>query len=282
MSSKYKNFQISNYIIIAFIILVILSTNFVFYYQFGFNQALFIPISTFLVLLALFLYRYLSRSLFDEFFKSDEQIDSMVKKTLHELNTPVATIQMNTQMLEKNIQNEKDIKRIQRIKDSCENLLELYKKTEYEISSKIDKIKKEQFDLKEIIEKSILKVDDIKKNITINTTLDPLLITADKYGFEVMIDNLLSNAIKYNKEDGFINIILDKNTLKIEDSGKGIDTKHMFQIYDKYFQVDIEAKGIGLGLSIVKEYCDNNQIDIKIESIENKGTTFCLDLHKIT
>jgi len=280
LHSKYRNFQISNYIIIAFILLVVLSSNFVFYYQFGFNQALFIPISTFLVIIALFLYRYLSHSLFDEFFKSDEQIDNMIKKTLHELNTPVATIQMNTQLLEKNIQNEKDLRRIERIKNSCENLLELYKKTEYEISSKIDKIKKEQFDIKDIIEKSIVKVDDIKQNITIETSLCSHIINADKFGFEVMIDNLLSNAIKYNKKDGFIKISQENNTLIIEDSGCGIDTKHIFQIYDKYFQVDIEAKGIGLGLSIVKEYCDKNQIDIKIDSKENKGTKFILHFNK--
>ena len=140
LTSKYKNFLISNYIIVGFIILITLATNYLFLVNFGFSQSLFFPITFFLVFGGLFLYKYLSNSLFDELFKSDGQIDDMIKKTLHELNTPVATIKMNKKMLEKNLLNEKDIKRLQRIEESCDNLLSLYQHMEYEISAKIDKI----------------------------------------------------------------------------------------------------------------------------------------------
>lgn len=277
LSSKYKNFQISNYIIISFLILVTLSLNYILISNFGFNQDVFFPISISLVLIALILYNYLSKSLFEEFFKSDKDMDDILKKTLHELNTPVATIDMNIKMLEKNIQEEKDLKRIQRIKDSCENLLKLYNKTEYEIASKIHTIQKEDFDIVQLIEKSLQKIEDIKQNITIEKDLISEIITSDKYGFEIVIDNLLSNAIKYNNKNGAIKISNKNHILKIKDTGKGIDTKNIFQIYDKYFQVDMEQKGIGLGLSIVKEFCDNNQINIKIDSKENIGTTFFLN-----
>ena len=126
LNSKYTNFQISNFIIIGFIVLVVLALNYILISEFGFNQEVFIPITTFLVLLALLLYKYLSKSLFDDFYKTDKEIDSMIQKTLHELNTPVATIQMNTKMLQKNIENEKDKKRLQRILGASQNLLELY------------------------------------------------------------------------------------------------------------------------------------------------------------
>ncbi|MDD2698138.1 MAG: HAMP domain-containing sensor histidine kinase [Arcobacteraceae bacterium] len=281
MSSKYKNFLISNYIIVGFIILITLATHYIFISQVMFSQALFFPITIFLVFGGLFLYKYLSQSIFDELFKSDTQIDDMIKKTLHELNTPVATIKMNKKMLEKNITSEKDIKRLQRIEESCENLLSLYQYMEYEISSKIDKIKSQKFDILEIAIKSISKVEDIKQTITIENNIKSDIVEGDMYGFIVVLDNLLSNAIKYNKQNGKIILSNENHILKVEDTGCGIDTKNIFKIYDKYFQIDIENQGIGLGLSVVKEYCDKNNIIIKIDSQEGMGTTFYLNYEKI-
>ncbi len=281
MNTKYKNFLISNYIIIVFIILITLLINDLLLIEFGFSQILFFPITLFFVFGGLVLYKYLSQSIFDEFFKSDTQIDDMIKKTLHELNTPVATIKINKKMLEKNLTNEKDIKRLQRIEESCENLLALYQHMEYELTSKIDTIISEQFDLNDIVLKSILKVEDIKKNITIENNIQRDIIKADMYGFMIVVDNLLSNAIKYNKEDGKIIISNENHILKVEDSGCGIDTKNIFKIYDKYFQIDIATQGIGLGLSIVKEYCDKHNISIKIDSKEGIGTIFYLNYEKL-
>ncbi len=281
LSTKYKNFVISNYIIVAFIILITLAINYLLLIKFGFSQAFFFPITFFLVFGGLLLYKYLSQSIFDEFFKSDAQIDDMIKKTLHELNTPVATIKMNKKMLEKNLRNEKDIKRLQRIEESCENLLALYTHMEYELTSKIDTIVAERFDISDLVLKSIQKVEDIKKNIIIENNLKSDYIKADMHGFMIVIDNLISNAIKYNKEDGKIIISNTNHILKVEDTGKGIDTKNIFKIYDKYFQIDIETQGIGLGLSVVKEYCDKHNISIKIDSKEGIGTIFYLNYEKL-
>lgn len=281
LTSKYKNFLISNYIIVGFIILISLFFNYFLMIEFGFNQTIFFPITLALVFGGLLLYKYLSANLFDELFKSDTQIDDMIKKTLHELNTPVATIKMNSKMLQKNLTSEKELKRLQRIEESCENLLALYQHMEYEISSNIDKIPLEKFDIFEVVEKSIGKVEDIKKNIKIINQVKSDFIECDRYGFEVMVDNLLNNAIKYNKPDGKISISNENHILKIEDSGCGIETKNIFKIYDKYFQVDVETKGIGLGLSVVKEYCDKHNISLKIDSKEGIGTIFYLSYEKL-
>lgn len=200
LSSKYKNFLISNYIIVGFIILTTLTTHYILLFNIGLSQSSFFPITLFLIFVGLLLYKYLSSTIFDELFKSDVQIDNMIKKTLHELNTPVATIKMNKKMLEKNIFNEKDIKRLQRIEESCDNLLSLYQYMEYEISAKIDKIKSQRFDILEVVNKSIYKIEDIKQEILIINNIKSDIIYGDMYGFLIVMDNLLSNAIKYNKK----------------------------------------------------------------------------------
>lgn len=277
MNSKYRNFLISNYIIIGFIILISLAINYLLMIQIGFSQTFFFPITIFLVFVGLVLYKYLSHSIFEELFKGDIQIDDMIKKTLHELNTPVATIKMNLKMIEKNIESEKDKKRLQRIEYSCDNLLELYKHMEYEISSKIDKIRYQQFDILTIVQKSIDKVEDLKGGISIVNTAKSDIVNGDMYGFLIVVDNIISNALKYNKKDGKILISNQNHILRVEDTGCGIDTKNIFKIYDKFFQVDIATQGIGLGLSVVKEYCDKNNIVIKIDANIGVGTIFYLN-----
>ncbi|MEA3512956.1 MAG: HAMP domain-containing sensor histidine kinase [Campylobacterota bacterium] len=224
------------------------------------------------------MYYFLSKELFEPLFKSDESIQNHIKETLHELNTPVATIAMNSKILQKKEQDEKNILRLNRIDESCENLLNLYKQMEYNIKEQIDTVIIEVFDIDEVIVKSIDKFKDIKKDITISYEKSSLTIRSDINGMEKVIDNLISNGIKYNKSNGTINISIQNNILKIEDTGIGIDTKELFHIFDKYYQENRLNNGIGLGLNIVKNYCDKYKIDIKIDSKLDVGTTFYLDL----
>ncbi len=81
-----------------------------------------------------------------------------------------------------------------------------------------------------------------------------------------MIDNLISNGIKYNKEDGKITLILDNEVLKIIDTGIGIDTKIFSYLINTTKKIECLSSGIGLGLNIVKGFCDSHKIDLKIDS----------------
>mgnify|MGYP000743031653 CR=1 FL=1 len=77
-----------------------------------------------------------------------------------------------------------------------------------------------------------------------------------------------------------VNIDFSEKYLTIFNTGKSIDTKNLFIVFDQYFQEDSQKKGFGLGLNIVKEFCDKNQIEIKIEP-KNNGTLIKLNLSKI-
>jgi signal transduction histidine kinase len=281
LNIKQKDFLISNTIVVVFTVLLTLIIYNFLTVKFGFNQDTFYPITFVLLLFASIFYYLLSKSLLKPLFKSEKEIQNLIKETLHEINTPVATIKMNTKILQKKEENSKNLDRLQRIEQSCDNLLELYKQMEYSLKEKIDNITVESFDIDEIILKSLDKFKDIKKDIQINYTSETLIIETDKNGFEKVIDNLISNAIKYNKPNGEINISLENNTLKIKDTGIGIDTKNLFHVFDKYYQEDSLNSGVGLGLNIVKAYCDNYKIDLKIDSTKDVGSEFSLDLKGI-
>lgn len=261
----------------AFITVLVLVSNYYLVSLFGFNQENFGVITGVLIVLAVLLNLFLSKPLLEPLFKSDANLQKTIKETLHELNIPASTIQANVQMLEKNIKDEKSVKRLGRIKQATNELLKLYNQMEYEIKKEIDKIEKQSFDLHSVIEESVTKFDDIKNGIDIEIDVPSIELYSDKNGLQKVIDNLLSNAIKYNIPNGQIKIGYEEGILSIYNSGKAIDTQNIFMVFEQYYQEDTTKEGFGLGLTMVKEFCDKHAIEIKIDSLDN-GTKFYLKL----
>lgn len=281
MNYKKRNFLISNSIIVVFVLLLSLLINFYLTSYLGFNQETFMLITLTVLIFGLVLYLLLSKSIFEPLFKSDENLQKAVKETLHELNIPVSTINLNTQMLEKKLSGEKELKRLNRIKQASHELLRLYEDMEYKIKKEIDKVDISIFDLNEQVLISLDKFDDLKRDITIDVDIQSCNLKTDLNGFTKVIDNLISNALKYNlKENGQIKIEYKDNIFSIFNTGKEIDTKNLFIIFDKFFQEDSTKDGFGLGLSMVKEFCDKNKIAIKIEPLD-KGNKFILNFKNI-
>ncbi len=274
MNSKQKSILLLNGLIVLSVVIIVLIFE-AFLSKFIDHVVLKYIV---LILIALMFYFIFA---FHTILKNDK-LQEMVENTLHELNTPIATIKANVLMLKKSIQNEKNRLRLMRIEQASNNLVALYEKIEYKIKKEIDFIELSDFDVKDVVDESILKFEDIKGDIKIINQLQNYIITTDKIGFSLVIDNLLSNAIKYNKKDGFVKIYLENDKLVIEDSGKGIDTKNLFIIFERYYQYDSSVNGFGVGLYMVKEFCDRYKIDIKIDSKEKVGTKFSLDLSKIS
>ena len=266
MNKKY--FLVLNSFILAIIIGAIS-----WYFSKDFISALFA------ILIGVGLYFLLSYSLVEEVFSIEEKLKDKMQKTMHELNTPVSTIQINSKLLSKNIDEKKSLQRISKIDKACEELLRLYDEMEYFIKKNIDSVEIKSYHLRELVKISAKKFDDIKKDVKILIDIDKTEIKTDKNGFITMLDNLIQNALKHNQNITKIEIFLKDKTLFVKDNGDGIDSENICNVFNKYFS-DHKAKGFGLGLSLVKEFCDKNSIDIKIDSSEN-GTIFKLGLSKI-
>lgn len=205
----------------------------------------------------------------------------MLEETLHELNIPIATIKANCSMLEKSCKEEKAKRQIVRIEKALEQLLELYEEVEYLIKKEILKPKPQVFDAKEVIEERIEFFEDLLRYKQLQIELHPLQISVAKVGFKKMFDNLLSNAIKYSPKGSSIKIVLKDSLLEIEDEGKGIDEKDLIKIFERYYQENDNQEGFGIGLAMVKEFCDENGIGVYIDSKPGRGTKITLDLKKV-
>ncbi|SHO80273.1 Two-component system histidine kinase DccS [hydrothermal vent metagenome] len=274
MNSKKRVFYIFN---ISIVISIITATHFTILYFNASNNLLF---SIFIISIFTILYSILNKSFIDDIFKIDKNLKYKIEKTMHEINTPVATIAINTEILQTKLNNTQNLKRLDRIEKSCEYLLRLYEDMEYYIKKETNNIEIVEFDLKELLERCLDKFEDLKNDIKISLDIEDILIKSDRNGFEEMISNLISNAIKHNSSISTIQISLNKNILTFKDDGEGITTKDLYMVFDKYFQSSDEVKGFGIGLNMVKEFCDREKLDIKINS-SSEGTIFYINLENI-
>jgi len=210
----------------------------------------------------------------------DANLSQLSSEILHELNIPLSTIKANTALLEKRLDDEKSLKRLKRIEASSVRLERLYKELVYSINKEIHPVQKEQFSLLELLKERVEIFEAYDRN-HFELIVDDILLEADKIGFEKMIDNLLMNAMKYSSKTSPVKILLKENTLVIEDQGIGMDETQLLRVYERYYQSDSQHEGQGIGLALVKAYCDESDIEIQIRSQKEKGTSVFLSLKNL-
>ncbi len=119
----------------------------------------------------------------------------------------------------------------------------------------------------------------------INHNSEEIVADHDPDKLSAILVNLLSNSIKYTTQ-GAIGLKTSstedrrKFCLEINDTGVGIKKKNIDHIFDRFYQEDATAiragEGTGIGLAIVKEFCDLVNAEILVESEEEKGTNFTI------
>jgi len=211
----------------------------------------------------------------------DANLSQLSSEILHELNIPLSTIKANTALLEKRLDDEKSLKRLNRIEASSVRLERLYKELVYSINKEIHPVQKEQFALRNLLKERVEIFEAYDRN-HFELSVDDIVLKTDKIGFEKMIDNLLMNAMKYSSKADPVKIIQKGNTLIIEDKGIGMDETQLLRVYERYYQADSQKDGQGIGLALVKAYCDEEQITITIQSKKDLGTSILLDLTHIS
>jgi len=109
-----------------------------------------------------------------------------------------------------------------------------------------------------------------------------MIVDSDEYMFEQIFTNLLDNAIKYT-EEGSIDVIIDRNGddkiyVDIVDTGIGISKEYLPKLFELFSQEEQgytrKFEGNGLGLALVKNYCELNNAKITVESKKGIGSKF--------
>jgi signal transduction histidine kinase len=102
-------------------------------------------------------------------------------------------------------------------------------------------------------------------------------ISGEPLDFQRIVGNLIENAIKATS-NGRINVTLSENdgvvTLKVADTGCGIPSEHLEKIFWRFYRVDRDSGGNGLGLPIVEGIANMYGGKVEVESEVHKGSVF--------
>lgn len=236
-------------------------------------------------------FKYLDESLIllmEQINEAFEKEREFTANASHELMTPISILQNKMENLigDEQLNTEAVIK----IADMMKTLNRLKK-----ISSSlllISRIENEQFArsetltaatlINEVIEEISHRLEE--KNLGISVQLsDQVMLTAVNHDllFQLFY-NLINNAIKYNVPGGSIRIsdqLISQSTylISIQDTGIGIANDELPFIFDRFRKTNLkENVGYGLGLSIVKSIAAYHNIELKVSSTLQTGSTFNL------
>ncbi|OQA75693.1 MAG: Signal transduction histidine-protein kinase BaeS [Candidatus Dependentiae bacterium ADurb.Bin246] len=219
-------------------------------------------------ILLLFVGYFIAKLFLKPMRESIQMLDRFIKDTTHELNTPIAAILSNIQMINKDNIDEKLAKKINRIEIGAKTISNIYEDLTFVSLNNQIISNNEKLNFSQILNQRVDFFKSIANSKQIEFILDikeNVFIVCDIKKLSKLIDNILSNAIKYNKFQGFIKVTLKDKILIIEDSGKGMSKDNLANLFTRYKRFDKSVGGFGIGLNIVsliaKEY------DLKIDVI---------------
>jgi signal transduction histidine kinase len=206
--------------------------------------------------------------------------DKFIKNAIHEINTPIATISANIEMLNlKGFSN----KHFTKIEAATKIIVNIYEDMAYFVAKDRRITNKEAIDLSNFLSERIDYFEEIaigaKQSFNVQMQ-NGLFIRFDAVQLLRIIDNTLSNAIKYGIEDGIIKIKLYRShneKLRLEIINKSHKSINPDKAFMRFWRGESSKGGFGLGLAIVEEICIKNEVGIKVENRDDNNVAFCYD-----
>lgn len=221
------------------------------------------------------------------------QQKSFVSSVTHELRSPLASIQLSFETMQRPQLPQKVQQRLfVMVKRDIERLTRLVDRIL--LSARLDRgildyqTQLETFNLKELISKALEEARYLDANIVQRSTVicpEQINLRSTKLGLSMILGNLVENAIKYSPKGSHIEISAHREDrelkISIKDKGFGINARDQRKIFKMFHRTPRATKnavpGTGLGLYIVKSLVKGLQGRIWVESDGiGKGSTFCV------
>ena len=207
----------------------------------------------------------------------------MAKQVAHEIKNPLTPMKLSVQSFKQRF-NSKDPKIEEKIQDFSDTLVQQIDvlssiSTAFSHFAELPAQKNENID---IISTTKLALEIFnEKNISFESKIDSIKVKIDRTTLIRIITNLVKNSIQATDNVSQAKIIVrikkarDKALIEIEDNGIGISRKNRDKIFEPKFTT--KSKGMGLGLSIIKNLVTNYNGEIDFKSTKGK-TTFKIEL----
>lgn len=210
----------------------------------------------------------------------------------HELRTPLAALLTTTEVALRKPRSAEEYRELladchatgQQMSQLIERLLALAR-----LDAGVDTLRPREVDAASVAEqcatlvRPLVAARGLKLHVERN---GPVVLNTDPDKLREIVTNLLHNAIEYNRPEGSIELVLQRQNghvlVEVRDTGIGIAPEAREHIFERFYRADParQADGLhaGLGLAIVKGYVDLMNGKIRVESTEGQGTTFRVEL----
>jgi signal transduction histidine kinase len=233
------------------------------------------------------------QSLGDQLQAYEDTRNEFLSAISHEIRTPLTYIKGYSDVLSKGmVKNpEEQMEYLSIINKEAKRLTflvdDLFAMTKLQVGK--FELEREPAEMNSIVEKVAVTLSPAAEKkglvLTLNLSNQIPVINLDIKRMEQVIYNLIENAIKYT-ENGEIHVQTylqnDWVTIEIMDTGMGIPEQEIPKIWERFYRIEKsrgrKTGGTGLGLYIVKQIIDSHGGQIKVKSMENKGTTFSIYL----
>lgn len=235
----------------------------------------------------------------EEAERSNRLKSDFLAQMSHEIRTPVNTILSFTSLLKESLEDvvEDDLKdsfkiienggrRLIRTIDLILNVSQIQSGSFKVNPTKLNIIS----ELKEII--SEFKQEATKKALTLSLESKHkfLSVYADSYTLTQIFANLIHNSIKYTKAGSIkISVLKDERRnviVEVKDSGVGMNDDFLKKLFEPFSQEETgytrKYEGTGLGLTLVRNYCELNNAEISVKSKKNEGSSFIVKFKRQT
>lgn len=214
---------------------------------------------------------------------------SFLQNAAHELRTPLAVLKTKIDVFKKNENNtiedyQKMLASVTEYNDRMSHLVQML--LQIQESQTVER--KDEINIYDLIDEVIMDLSIYidEKHLSVTEEGDRAQIIGSDLLMYRVFYNLIENAIKYNVDGGYINVLINENeddvVIKIEDSGRGIesDKKKIFEAFYRERRTANESNGVGLGLHLVKQIIELHSGTIGVKDGEKVGTQFIVTVPK--
>ena len=241
------------------------------------------------ILIVLLLLIILSRRIMKPFEENREKQRRFITDAGHELKTPIAIIQSNTEVMEMIDGENKWLTNIKqqtvRMNNLVKGLIELSKMDEQVLSEK----EKQKIILSEIVYNSVesFRVPAESKGINLKADIAPnISVMGDLEDIVRLVGILLDNAIKYTDDKKEIAVKLSgkskKALLTVENTCEGLDKESVKKFFDRFYRSDSSRNsstgGYGIGLSMAQAIVQNHKGKLSVNYTEDKRIIFTVEI----
>ena len=225
-------------------------------------------------------------------FKNEMKLVSMkrdfISNVSHELRTPVTQIRMFAEtLLNRRTRSQGEVKKSlkiiekesQRLSRLISNLLNYTAKDRQVVTTSIETIQVDE-EVEEVVQAFKPQADSA--SVTFKLDLEPVMAELDPSCFKQILINVIDNAVKYGPDGQQIDIRLRKNgtnvELSIADEGPGIPQEIQQNVWEPKWRQDNlsgdSKTGIGIGLSVVKQYLEQMNGKAEVHNRKSNGVEF--------